>query len=219
MIKLTEQRIRCSIQKFYSSIKNDENAELRKELASLQDLVKSSRSAVIELKSKHLSQDIELKKMTQLQKAYDELKARFDVIEKSSGSDVLKTLNRIPGLEESLRRYEKENRNLLNELAALKKKMPQKDGGKTVVPGIADQEKITALLADARNAEARGNLEIAIWGYRQVLLRESRNQLALVNLGLISLRRGKYSEAAELLGNAVKRLPAMPDLWMLMCAV
>lgn len=188
-------------------LKNDENTELRKELASMQDLVKSSRSAVIELKSKHLSQDIEIKKMTQLQKAYDELKARFDVIEKSSGSDVLKTLNRIPGLEESLRRYEKENRNLLSELAALKKKMSQKDGGKNVAPGIADQEKISALLADARNAEARGNLEIAIWGYRQVLLRESRNQTALVNLGLISLRRGKYSDAAELLGNAVQTAP------------
>lgn len=188
-------------------LKSDENTELRKELAGLQELVKSSRTAVIELKSKHLSQDIELKKMAQLQKAYDELKTRFDLIEKSSGSDVLKTLNRIPGLEESLRRYEKENRTLLAEIAALKKKMPRSNSQKTAAPEMADLEKITALLADARNAEARGNLEIAVWGYRQVLLRDDKNQTALVNLGSIALRRGKYSEAAELLGKAVGAAP------------
>ena len=80
--------------------------------------------------------------MAQLQKAYDELKTRFDLIEKSSGSDVLKTLNRIPGLEESLRRYEKENRTLLAEIAALKKKMPRSNSQKTAAPEMADQEKI-----------------------------------------------------------------------------
>ena len=188
--------------------KSSEVEELRKELTAMQELVKSSRTAVIELKSKQHSSEIELKKLAEVQKAYDELKARFDLIERSSGSDVLKTLNRIPGLEESLRRYEKENRSLLGEIAALKKKVPQSSGKTLGDFRNIEIEKVETLLEDARSAEARGNLEIAVWGYRQVLLRDAKNQTALVNLGNIALRRGKFSEGVELLGKAVAAAPA-----------
>lgn len=188
--------------------RSDEAGDLRKELTALQGLVKSSRTAVIELKARQHSQEIELKKMVELQKAYDELKARFDVIRRNaSGSDVLAALNRIPGLEESLRRYEKENSNLLKEIAGLKKALTPA-GGKT--PGnikIADLEKLETLLAEARSAETRGNLEVAVWGYRQVLGRDGKNQQALVNLGNIWLRRGKFDDAADLFAQA---LPAAP---------
>jgi tetratricopeptide (TPR) repeat protein len=188
--------------------KSSEAEELRKELNSLQALVKSSRAAVIELKSKQHSSEIELKKLSQVQKAYDELKARFDLIQRSSGDDVLKTLNRIPGLEESLRRYEKENKNLLSEIAALKKKVPRSSGKTLGDFRNVELEKVETLLADARSAEARGNLEVAVWGYRQVLLRDGKNQAALVSLGNIALNRGKFSEAAELLEQAVAASPA-----------
>ncbi len=187
---------------------NDELVKLKAELEAGKAVLKSSRALVIDLKAKQHSADIELKKMAELQKAYDELKAKFDLFNRAGNSDVLKALNRIPGLEESLKRYEKENNTLLNEIAVLKRRLRQKSGNVSNT-GIEnfELERIEKLLADARSAAARGNYEIAVWGYRQVLLREPENNEAAVKLGNLYLDAGKFDDAHKLLEQARKVTP------------
>ena len=188
---------------------NDELHKLKAELEAGKTVMQNSRTLVIDLKAKQHSAEIELRKMAELQKAYDELKAKFDLFNQASNSDVLKALNRIPGLEESLKRYEKENNTLLNEIASLKRQLRRKSGN--TAAGNAenfDLERIETLLADARSAAARGNLEIAIWGYRQVLLREPDNPEAAAQLGNLYLTGGKFDEAYKLLNKARKNNPS-----------
>ena len=181
-------------------------AVLQRNIKDAQALVKNSREAVIELKAKQHSSEVELRKMATLQKAYDELKARFDLFHKATNSDVLTALNRIPGLEESLKRYEKENSSLLTELKRLRSQRNAASGQNTPYSN-QELEKIETLLADARSAEARDNREIAIWGYRQVLVRESNNLQANARLGRIYLKSGKFDDAAALLENAAGLAP------------
>ncbi len=174
-------------------------------------LIKSSREAVMEYKTKLLSSEVDLRKLADLQKAYDELKAKFDLVNRASNSDVLAALNRIPGLEESLRRYEAENTALLAELKTLKRQPAASGPGAMVAAAlgtqqVADLEKLENLLADARTAEARSNLEIAIWGYRQVLARDPGNAEAARRLGAIYLARGQYDDAVKLLEPACRAL-------------
>jgi len=187
---------------------NDELHKLKAELEAGKIVVQNSRTLVIDLKAKQHSTEIELRKMAELQKAYDELKAKFDLFNQASNSDVLKALNRIPGLEESLKRYEKENNTLLNEIANLKRQLRRKSGTPAVNSDETNElERIETLLADARSAVARGNQEIAIWGFRQVLLREPDNQEAAVQLGNLYLTAGKFDEAYKLLDKARKNTP------------
>jgi len=187
---------------------NESHENLQRELSSAQELIKSSRAAVLETRAKQQSSEIELKKMAALQKAYDEMKARFDLFKQASNSDVLTALNRIPGLEESLKRYEKENSSLISQIADLKNQLRRKSGNANM-PDFTNMEleKLEKLLADARSAEARGNQEIAIWGYRQVLARDRNNQEAAASLGRIYLQHGKFAEAEKLLGAVAKNNP------------
>ncbi|MBE6368145.1 MAG: tetratricopeptide repeat protein [Lentisphaerae bacterium] len=186
--------------------------QTRRELDEAQKLIKTSRSNVIELTAKQHSSEIELRKMAAVQKAYDELKNRFDLIKQASNSDVLTALNRIPGLEESLKRYEKENRSLLEEIGRLKKSVQSKSAAALPTIAGAEREKLETLLADARSAEARGNAEIAVWGYRQVLGRDPANYEASAKLGNIYLGAGKFDEAVKLLGSAYQKTPGNAKL-------
>ena len=187
---------------------NDELHKLKADLEASKAVMKGSRALVIDLKAKQHSAEIELKKMAELQKAYDELKAKFDLFNRAGNSDVLKALNRIPGLEESLKRYEKENNTLLNQIAVLKRRLRQKSGNSGSTPAENfELERIDTLLADARSAAARGNYEIAVWGYRQVLLREPENTEAAVKLGSLYLDAGKFDDAHKLLEKARKVTP------------
>ena len=88
-----------------------------------EQLIRDSRQKVIDLTAKLQSAEIELAKMRKVQKAYDELKAKFEQINRAANSDVMTALNRIPGLEEAIRRYEKENQQLIRQLAELKQGM------------------------------------------------------------------------------------------------
>ena len=188
---------------------NDDLHKLKAELEAGKTVMQNSRTLVIDLKAKQHSAEIELRKMAELQKAYDELKAKFDLFNQASNSDVLKALNRIPGLEESLKRYEKENNTLLTEIANLKRQLRRKSGLSTGSnDAINELERIETLLADARSAAARGNQEIAIWGFRQVLLREPDNHEAAVQLGNLYLNAGKFDDAYKLLDKARKNSPA-----------
>ena len=175
----------------------DQLATLQKELAAANELVKEARDKMIELTAKQQSGEVELSKMKALQTAYDELKQKFELISQASSSDVLTALNRIPALEESLRRYEKENNSLIGELAKLKKELGKTSGqpnGGTY--SDSELEHLETLLADARAAAARGNNEIAMWGYRQILARDSSNQAAAAELGMLYLKEQKFEEAA-----------------------
>ena len=182
------------------------NEKLRRNLKEEQEMIKKSRASIIDLKARQHSAEVELRKMAALQKAYDELKAKFDLFNQASNSDVLTALNRIPGLEESLKRYEKENSSLLSEISKLKRKMSAGSGNAAVEN--MELELIEDLLSDGRSAESRGNREIAIWNYRQVLARESDHQEAAVRLGNIYLKLNKADDAAKLLAAAAKRAPA-----------
>jgi len=107
-----------------------------------------------------------------------------------------------------LRRYEKENNNLIGELAKLKQalgKTPDKNN--VAVLADSELEHLETLLADARSAAARGNHEIAMWGYRQVLARDSGNQAAAAELGTLYLKEQKFEDAAKLLTLAIKNDP------------
>ncbi len=185
------------------------HAALQRDAAAAQALVKSSRETVIELKTRLLSNEVELRKMAALQKAFDELKAKFDLINQASNSDVLAALNRIPGLEESLKRYEAENRALLAEVNHLKKRpAPAAENGPAAARTSGGElEKIETLLADARAAEARSNQEVAIWGYRQVLARDAAHAEANGCLGRIELVRGNFEEAVKYLEIACQATP------------
>ena len=188
--------------------KTDELAALQKELNSARELVKEARAGMIELTAKQQSGEVELSKMKALRQAYDELKQKFELISQASSSDVLTSLNRIPALEESLRRYEKENNKLIGELAKLKQalgKTPDKNN--VAVLADSELEHLETLLADARSAAARGNHEIAMWGYRQVLARDSGNQAAAAELGTLYLKEQKFEDAAKLLTLAIKNDP------------
>lgn len=187
---------------------NDELGKLKAELEAGKTVIQNSRALVIDLKAKQHSSEIELRKMSALQKAYDELKNKFDLFNRASNSDVLSALNRIPGLEESLKRYEKENTTLLNEIATLKRRINrQADSPEGSVQENFELERIETLLADARSAAARGNQEIAIWGYRQVLLRDPGHQDAAIQLGNLYLGNGKFDDAHKLLEMARKNAP------------
>lgn len=208
--KLTREKelAQKAMQEMRLKLANSEKAleKLRKELKQEQELIKKSRSSIIEMKARQHSADVELRKMAALQKAYDELKAKFDLFNQASNSDVLTALNRIPGLEESLKRYEKENTSLLNEISKLKRKLRSGKGGAAMEN--LELERIEDLLADGRSAESRDNLEIAIWNYRQVLAREADHQEAAVRLGNIYLKLNKIDDAAKLLAAAAARTPA-----------
>ena len=177
-----------------------------------------SRRTVMELKNRLLSGEIELRKMADLQKAYDELKHRFDLIRQTGNADVLAALNRIPGLEESLRRYEQENTALLKELKTLRENAAaaaaRETGRKTPpnapAPLPGESEKLETLLAEARTAEARGNQEVAIWAYRQVLARRPEHGEAARRLGAVYLARGQFDEAFPLLEKAFRKMPDDP---------
>ena len=186
--------------------RSGEIEKLQSSLKSAEELVKTTRHDLIELKAQRHSNEIELRKMAELQKAYDELKAKFDLFNQASNSDVLSALNRIPGLEESVKRYEQENSSLIAQITELKKSGTAAAAGQTAA--VQDAEKIETLLADARSAEARGNLELAVWGYRQVLLRDKNNLEAAARMGRINLQNGKYDEAGKLLAAVVKSKPA-----------
>ncbi len=210
--KLTREKelAQKAMQEMRLKLANSEKTleKLQKELKQEQELIKKSRSSIIEMKARQHSVDVELRKMATLQKAYDELKAKFDLFNQASNSDVLTALNRIPGLEESLKRYEKENTSLLNEISKLKRKLRSGSGKGGAAVENLELERIEDLLADGRSAESRDNMEIAIWNYRQVLAREAEHQEAAVRLGNIYLKLNKIDDAAKLLAAAAARTPA-----------
>jgi len=122
--KLNAEKL--ALQKELAALKvqnNNNKAQLEKvtrQLAADEQLLKDSRKTIIDLTSKVQSSEIELAKMREVQKAYDELKAKFDTYNRAANSDIMTALNRIPGLEEAIRRYEKENQQLIRQLAELK---------------------------------------------------------------------------------------------------
>lgn len=132
---------------------SDELEKVRKEYAASENLLKESRGRLIELTAKLQSAEVELSKMNEVQKAYDEMKNRMEEFRKASNSDVLTALNRIPTLEETLRRSEKENKVLLDENDALKKKLRQLEAAARTA---AEQNKtLTYQLETLRKSGAR----------------------------------------------------------------
>ena len=208
----------------------DDLTRIKQENAANQKLLKESRASIIELTSQVQSAEVNKVKIKELQKAYDDLKAQFDLASKNGSRDVMSAVNRIPGLEEAIRRYEKENKLLLARVAELKKQQQAaavvqttKTAGtaKASVPQLTvaskqteniviempepalEPERIAEFIADAKSAFNRGNYEIAKWGCNQVLMRDENNAESRTIMGLIYCREGKFAEAVKMLSPVV----------------
>jgi protein O-GlcNAc transferase len=81
----------------------------------------------------------------------------------------------------------------------------------TKFPQSGSQPSAAATLNEAFAAHQAGNLARAEFIYRLILARDKKNYAALHFLGLISLQRGDYATAEQLIGKAVKLNPKYAD--------
>ena len=75
------------------------------------------------------------------------------------------------------------------------------------------EERINALLIDARHASDKGDVENAAGLYRRIILLDPANTTALYNLATIQYNREDFYDAAHLYAEVARHEPSDGDAW------
>ena len=191
------------------------NTSRAKRSGAEQELEKT-RQELAAAREKLAQMDTLVKQLEQLRKLNDEL-----MYARSLEAELVKArtaLGELARYKEELAGVIRLNEQLVNEKNELEKELARRSGQdvdldeQSRIILATSKEKPEDFVAEGMAAEAKGNVELAIWSYRKALELDRSHPQASERLGMQLLRREEFTEAAQLLSVARRSAPDRLDL-------